>query len=84
MSLQVKGDKIMTRSIVFYLVGMMLITITAFADVYKCVSDDGVIKFSDAPCGKNAEIIFRDSSSANSASSGTIDDLIGVVDAELE
>ena len=66
----------MTRLIAFYLLGMMLITITAFADIYKCVSDDGVVTFSDVPCGKNAKFAFRDS---NSAGSGTIDDFIGVV-----
>jgi hypothetical protein len=47
----------MKRFLVFYFFGMILISTTAFADVYRCVSDDGVIKFSDEPCGKDAELI---------------------------
>jgi hypothetical protein len=37
----------------------MLLGSTAFADIYKCVSDNGVVKFSDAPCSKKAEVAFK-------------------------
>jgi hypothetical protein len=36
----------------------MLILTTAFADIYKCLSDDGVAIFSDVPCGKDAQLIY--------------------------
>jgi Domain of unknown function (DUF4124) len=32
---------------------------TAAADIYKCVSEDGVVKFSDEPCSKKAEVAFE-------------------------
>jgi hypothetical protein len=32
---------------------------TALADIYKCVSEDGVVKFSDEPCSKKAEVAFE-------------------------
>lgn len=37
------------------------------ADLYKCISDDGIVKYSDQPCGKKFETI---------TSSPTIDQLI--------
>jgi hypothetical protein len=59
----------MERSFFFYFFAMMLIAVTAFADVYKCVSEDGVVTFSDEPCGKKAEITIH---------SLSLDDLIGL------
>jgi hypothetical protein len=36
----------------------MLMVTTTFADIYKCLSDDGVAIFSDAPCGNDAALIY--------------------------
>lgn len=55
----------------FGLVGMMLMGTSAVADIYKCVSDDGVISFSDRPCGNDAEIIIKQSLPS-------VDDAVGV------
>jgi hypothetical protein len=49
----------MIRSLLFYLFATIFIATTVSADIYKCVSDDGVVKFSDQPCGDNAEITFH-------------------------
>jgi hypothetical protein len=49
----------MKKSLIFYLLAVMLITKIGFADVYKCVSEDGVVKFSDEPCGEDAELSFQ-------------------------
>ncbi|MBU1342005.1 MAG: DUF4124 domain-containing protein [Proteobacteria bacterium] len=40
----------------------MAVLLTAkplFADIYKCVSEDGVATFSDEPCGTNAAVSFH-------------------------
>jgi hypothetical protein len=50
----------MRKSIVFYVFATMMITAIASADVYKCVSDDGVVTFSDQPCGEEAALVFQD------------------------
>ncbi len=63
----------MKKTVVFYVLAMMIMAITAFADIYKCVSDDGVVKYSDEPCGKQTEFLFRESNSKWS-----LDDAIGV------
>ncbi|MBU1342006.1 MAG: DUF4124 domain-containing protein [Proteobacteria bacterium] len=47
------------RSIIYYLVFMVLLAATSFADIYKCVSEDGVATFSDEPCAKKAQIAFK-------------------------
>jgi hypothetical protein len=38
---------------------VLLIHPAAYADIYKCTDDNGVVKFSDRPCGDNAKIIFE-------------------------
>jgi hypothetical protein len=48
-----------TKSLVVFLLVTMLTAIPAFADIFKCVSEDGFVTFSDEPCGKNAEIAFQ-------------------------
>ena len=63
----------MKKTVVFYVLAMMIMAITAFADIYKCVSDDGVVKYSDEPCGKQTEVILRTSNSK-----GSLDDAMGV------
>jgi len=32
--------------------------VTAFANIYKCTSEDGIVMFSDTPCGTEAELAF--------------------------
>jgi hypothetical protein len=43
----------------FNLMVIMLMIGPSLADIYKCVSDDGVVTFSDEPCGQNAEVAFE-------------------------
>jgi hypothetical protein len=38
----------------------MLVAETSFANIYKCISDNGVVTFSDQPCGDQAAIVFHD------------------------
>lgn len=35
---------------------IVLLPVSLFADIYRCVSDNGTVTYSDQPCGKNAEI----------------------------
>jgi hypothetical protein len=51
----------MKKAFICYLIAAMLLPQLAYTDVYKCVSEDGVVKFSDEPCGKNAELSFQTS-----------------------
>ena len=30
-----------------------------YADIYKCTGEDGVVRFSDEPCGENSEFAFK-------------------------
>ncbi|MBU2630131.1 MAG: DUF4124 domain-containing protein, partial [Proteobacteria bacterium] len=46
--------------ILFYLFFMMLMTTSASANIFKCVSEDGVITFSDIPCNKDAQLFIHD------------------------
>jgi hypothetical protein len=49
----------MKRFSVFYLIVMILLAETSFANIYKCVSDNGVVTFSDEPCSKEAEVFIN-------------------------
>ena len=40
------------------LVMLMTMTAIASAEIYKCVNEDGVVKFSDQPCGRQAEVVI--------------------------
>jgi hypothetical protein len=46
---------------VLYVFAAMIIVTIVYADVYKCVSDDGVVTFSDQPCGEKAALVFHNS-----------------------
>ena len=52
------------------LVSTILIPTIAFTDVYKCVSEDGVVTYSDQPCGEQADVFIRNSDLS-------VDDAIG-------
>jgi hypothetical protein len=41
------------------LLAMMLIATPSFAAIYKCVSKDGVVSFSDEPCSREAEVFLK-------------------------
>ena len=41
------------------LILILLPASTASADIYKCVSDNGAVKFSDTPCATDAEVAFE-------------------------
>jgi hypothetical protein len=56
--LRSKEEKI-NRILASCLLAFILLIKPSFADIFKCVSDDGVVTFSDEPCGKNAEITFQ-------------------------
>lgn len=43
----------------------------ASADIYKCVSEDGTVKYSDAPCSDNPQVAFE------TEESKTFDEIIG-------
>jgi hypothetical protein len=38
---------------------VLLIQPAAYADIYKCTDANGVVKFSDRPCGDNAKVIVK-------------------------
>ena len=54
----------------FYLLAMLLVAEPSFANIYKCVSDDGVVTFSDQPCSTKAEVFI------NTPPAVSIDDVI--------
>ncbi len=31
---------------------------SSYAEVYKCTDNNGIVKFSDQPCGKNSKVLF--------------------------
>lgn len=39
------------------ILALLVIPAGPFADIFKCVSDDGVVKFSDRPCGKDNNVL---------------------------
>lgn len=39
---------------------MLLSPSFSFSDVYRCVSDTGIVTYSDTPCGKNAVVAFEE------------------------
>jgi hypothetical protein len=43
---------------VLWVLVLMLLPSLAMADIFRCVSDDGGVRFSDAPCGDNAAVAF--------------------------
>lgn len=46
--------------IVRSLLSIMLLTGMAWADVYRCVSDDGTVRFSDRPCSGDPELFIKE------------------------
>ncbi len=38
---------------------IVLSPVQLWADIYRCVSDDGVVTYSDHPCGRDAKVIYR-------------------------
>jgi hypothetical protein len=32
---------------------------SSYAEVYKCTNKNGIVKFSDRPCGKNSKVMFN-------------------------
>jgi len=51
--------KIITISIGLLIHFFVLGTTSVFPEIYKCVSDNGTVKFSDEPCGKNSVVAFK-------------------------
>ncbi len=50
--------KLLTNNI-WFLICFFLCVTSAFSEIYKCVSDDGTVKFSDEPCGKKTVGVFK-------------------------
>jgi hypothetical protein len=53
-----RAGVLMRLNICFVIVLLCLVGM-ASADIYKCVSEDGVVKFSDEPCSRKAEVAFE-------------------------
>lgn len=60
----------MLKKTLIYLAIIMTVAAGASAEIYKCVSADGVVKFSDQPCGRQAEVVI-------SATNLSVDEAIG-------
>ena len=50
----------MRRSILLCVFALLVFGKVAFADIFKCVSEDGVVTFSDQPCGEKAALVIHD------------------------
>lgn len=50
----------MNKLMALSLPALMLLAGAAGADVYRCVSDDGTVRFSDQPCGGDAELFIEE------------------------
>ena len=48
----------MNRSRVFLIIALLVFPAGSPADIYKCVTDDGVVTFSDHPCGKENKVVI--------------------------
>lgn len=46
-------------ALLMFMLAIIFIPACTFADIYKCVSDDGIVKFSDQPCGENSEKMVK-------------------------
>jgi hypothetical protein len=57
------------RGRVFLIIALLVFPAGSSADIYKCVTDNGAVKFSDQPCGKEHEVI---------GPSQSLDDLIAL------
>lgn len=46
---------------ILFVAGLILLipVLNSSADIYKCVSEDGVLTFSDEPCDSKAEVAFK-------------------------
>ena len=53
------GLKITFKRIVWPLLILMVMSSVSSANIYRCVSDSGVITYSDVPCGDNAVVAFK-------------------------
>ncbi len=62
--------KIDIISTMLFLLVFLFLTPIVSADIYKCISDNGVAIFSDEPCGDNSKRIFN-------TVNQTFDDVIG-------
>lgn len=61
----------MSMRAIYAIAFICLVTPQALADVYKCILEDGAVKFSDEPCSNDAQVEFETDSSK------TFDELIG-------
>jgi hypothetical protein len=55
-----EGRVVMNKFMVLSLVGVLLWAGMAGANVYRCVSDDGTVRFSDQPCADDAELFIKE------------------------
>jgi len=44
---------------ILFCVAIIIISATVSADIYKCVSDDGVVTYSDEPCGPKSSVFGK-------------------------
>lgn len=54
----------MKRVMIIFSICLMLLTGSAFADIYKCKSPSGVTIFSDEPCAEDAKVFIEESATS--------------------
>lgn len=52
------------KKMLFCTLLLILSNSNAFANIYKCVGDDGIATYSDRPCGVGSELAFKDNSNS--------------------
>lgn len=50
----------MKKTIALFLSAFILMADVTWANVYRCVSDDGTVRYSDQPCGGDAELFIEE------------------------
>jgi hypothetical protein len=48
----------MHRKLICCLLFILPCISSSYAEVYKCTDKNGIVKFSDRPCGKNSKVLF--------------------------
>jgi hypothetical protein len=49
----------MQKKLICCLVFILACISSSYAEVYKCTDKNGIVKFSDRPCGKNSKVLFN-------------------------
>ncbi len=61
----------------FFLIFFMILFIhPAYADIYKCTDNNGVVTFSDEPCGNEARVVYKGTRNSVSKEAGNDKDSV--------